>query len=112
MPRDLDDLARALTGDDTIVPSSGFAARVMDAVHDADADAPPFPFPWRPFAIGFVACLVWAASAISMVNQLDRGLFAEVAGAMRDAGSPALYATTAALAMLLLLGVQKTLLRR
>lgn len=32
MPREMDDLDRALADDDPIVPSSGFAARVMQAV--------------------------------------------------------------------------------
>jgi hypothetical protein len=112
MHPEMDDLDRALIDDDTIVPSSGFAARVIDAVHDAEAEPPPLAFPWRPFAIGVVACLVWAASVISMVNRLDHGLLAEIAAGFADAGALPLYASAAALATLLALGVQRTLLRR
>ena len=112
MPREMDDLDRALTDDDTIVPSSGFAARVMDAVQDAESEPPPIAFPWRPFAIGVVACLVWAASVIAVVNGRDQGLLGEIAAGFADVGPLPLYTTAAALATLLALGVQRTLLRR
>ena len=52
-----DDLDRFLS-DDEIVPSSGFAARVMDAVR-AEASAPPaIPFPWLRALPGIVAMAV------------------------------------------------------
>ena len=52
-----DDLDRLLSDDD-IVPSSGFVARVMDAVH-AEAAAPPaIPFPWVRALPGIGATVV------------------------------------------------------
>jgi hypothetical protein len=42
---------------DSILPSSGFAARVIAAVH-TEADAPaPIPFPWKRAVPGFIAAL-------------------------------------------------------
>ena len=47
-----------------------------------------------------------------MVNRRDQGLLGEIAAGFADAGPLPLYATVAALATLLALGVQRTLLRR
>jgi hypothetical protein len=59
----MDDLDRILSADDSIVPSSGFAARVMAAVHTEAAAPPPIPLPWRRLAVGpvliGVAGVVW-----------------------------------------------------
>jgi hypothetical protein len=57
-----DDLDRALRGDDSIAPSSGFAAAVRAAVMDAAAEPPPLPFPWGRLALGMVAGLGAAAA--------------------------------------------------
>jgi hypothetical protein len=56
-----DELERALS-DDTIEPSSGFSARVMDSVRQAAAQPPPLPFPWFRLALGIVACGLLAAA--------------------------------------------------
>jgi hypothetical protein len=54
-----DALDRILSSEDQIVPSSGFAASVMDAVRREAATPPPIPFPWKRalpgFALGVVA---------------------------------------------------------
>jgi len=112
MAQEMNDLDRALSDDDPLVPSSGFAARVMDAVQDAQGEPPPLAFPWRPFAIGLVACLVWAASLISITNRLDRGLLREVAAPFADAGPLPMYAAAVALATLIVVGVQRRMLKR
>ena len=49
-----DDLDRFLT-DDEIVPSSGFVARIMGAVHAEAAVPPAIPFPWTRALPGIVA---------------------------------------------------------
>jgi hypothetical protein len=64
----MDDLDRIFSADESIVPSSGFARSVMDAVGSAAEEPPPLPFPWIRFAAGLLACLVWAGSAIWLVN--------------------------------------------
>lgn len=42
-----DDIDRILSRDDEILPSSGFAGSVMDAVRREAAAPPPIPFPWK-----------------------------------------------------------------
>jgi len=71
MSFEIDDIDRAMMADDTIVPSSGFASGVMDAVRTAATALPPLAFPWLRFAIGVAACLVWAAAAITVVPDLN-----------------------------------------
>lgn len=112
MQPEMDDLDRALTDDDTLVPSSGFAARVMDGVRDDLSDPAPIAFPWRPFAIGVVACLVWAASAIQLLTRLDRTFVRDVAGQFVEADGVPPYAAAAVLATLIVLALQRTLIRR
>jgi hypothetical protein len=42
-----DDIDRILSQKEEILPSSGFAASVMDAVRSEAAIPPPIPFPWK-----------------------------------------------------------------
>ena len=44
-----------------IVPSSGFSASVMDAIHRETATPPPLQFPWRRALPGLLACLAGIA---------------------------------------------------
>ena len=68
---DMDDLDRILANDETLVPSSGFAAGVMDAVRNAADEPPPLAFPWWRFIVGVLGCIVWSGAAISVLGQLD-----------------------------------------
>jgi len=47
MGNDEDEMNRILSQADEILPSSGFAASVMDAVRREAAAPPPIPFPWK-----------------------------------------------------------------
>jgi hypothetical protein len=51
-------LDRILSSEDQIVPSSGFAASVMDAVRREAATPPPIPFPWKRALPGLVLGVV------------------------------------------------------
>jgi len=58
----LDELDRSLgrvlggeTAHDTLVPSSGFAAQVMDSIGRSAVIPPPFPFPWKRALAAFGA---------------------------------------------------------
>jgi hypothetical protein len=51
-------LDRILSSEDQIVPSSGFAASVMDAVRQEAATPPPIPFPWKRALPGLVLGVV------------------------------------------------------
>jgi hypothetical protein len=119
-------LDRILAHEDALVPSSGFAASVMDAIQEQAAASAPIPFPWKlalPGIAALVAALViivrltvsalqnmghnsgWA-SFLSQTNlDLVRSSFARV-----QAG-PALLALAAALICTLIcgrLGVRST----
>jgi hypothetical protein len=57
-----DDLDRILSKEEEIIPSSGFAASVMDAVRREAAAPPPIPFPWKRAIPGLCAAgfvIVW-----------------------------------------------------
>jgi hypothetical protein len=51
-------LDRILLEQDALLPSSGFAASVMDAIHQQAAAPAPIPFPWKWALPGIAALLV------------------------------------------------------
>ncbi len=68
-----DDIDRILRQHDEIVPSSGFAASVMDAVRREASAPPPIPFPWKralPIVLlaAFALALVVAGSAVFILH--------------------------------------------
>jgi hypothetical protein len=66
-----DDLDRMLSSDGDIVPSSGFANSVMDAVRREAAAPPAIPFPWKRVLPGVIISVVAFMSAIILgFNQL------------------------------------------
>jgi hypothetical protein len=54
-----DRLDRILLEEDVLLPSSGFATSVMDAIHQQSAAPAPIPFPWK-LALPGVAALLFA----------------------------------------------------
>lgn len=71
-----DEIDRILSCEDEILPSSGFAVSVMDAVRREAAAPPPIPFPWKRaipglVAAGVVLVLVLAGGVVA-VGQLRR----------------------------------------
>lgn len=63
-----DNLDRWLSNDEVLVPSSGFAAGVMDAVRREASAPPPMAFPWTRALPGMVAtALALAATVVSAV---------------------------------------------
>jgi hypothetical protein len=65
------EINRALSGEPEIVPSSGFAESVMDAVRSEAAAPPPIPFPWRRALPGLIA---WAMAIAIAVMQLPHAV--------------------------------------
>lgn len=57
MNRNEEVLARVLSNEEEIVPSSGFAASVMEAVRQEASAPAPIPFPWKWALPGFVVCV-------------------------------------------------------
>jgi hypothetical protein len=69
-----DDLDRMLSGEEDIVPSSGFVSNVMDAVRCEASTPPPIPFPWKwalPGLAAWTTLLVWFCVAV--LAQTSRG---------------------------------------
>ena len=58
-----DDLDRILSGEQEIMPSSGFVAEVMAAVQREAVAPPAIPFPWKRALPGIAA----AVSAVALV---------------------------------------------
>ena len=70
---DEDEIDRILSRQDEIVPSSGFAASVMEAVRREAAVPPPIPFPWKRAMAGLVVgglalALVLVAGIVALVQ--------------------------------------------
>ena len=68
------DLDRILSQEEEILPSSGFAASVMEAVQREANATPPIPFPWKRAlpglcAAGLMLPLVIVASVLLLVHQ-------------------------------------------
>jgi len=73
---DEDEINLILSREDEILPSSGFAVSVMDAVRREAAAPPPIPFPWKralPGLVvgGFVLALVFV-TIVAVIVQLIR----------------------------------------
>jgi hypothetical protein len=68
-----DEMDRILSREDEILPSSGFAVYVMDAVRREAAAPPPIPFPWKRalpglVAGGFAMALVLVAGVVTILR--------------------------------------------
>jgi hypothetical protein len=69
-----EEIDRVLSLKDEILPSSGFAASVMDAVRREAAAPPPIPFPWKRalpglVAAGFALALVLVAGVVAITQR-------------------------------------------
>ncbi|HEY6303406.1 MAG TPA: hypothetical protein VIX14_10105 [Terriglobales bacterium] len=73
---DEDRINRILSREDEILPSSGFAVSVMDAVRREAAAPPPIPFPWKRAVPGMVvaslAAVLVLAEGVVAIGQLGR----------------------------------------
>ena len=76
----MDDLDRALSSEEPLVPSSGFASGVMDAVRESTIARPSMPFPWGRCLLGVAACGAWAMAAVNLTTSVDAEAFASLSG--------------------------------
>jgi len=71
-----DEIDRILSHEEELLPSSGFAVSVMDAVRREAALPPPIPFPWKRALPGLVAVAVTLVLVVLVfvvgVQQLGR----------------------------------------
>lgn len=67
------EIDRILSREDEILPSSGFAVSVMDAVRREAAAPPPIPFPWKRALPGLVVGgLVLALVLVAVILVIAR----------------------------------------
>lgn len=76
-----ENLDRILAGDEEVVPSSGFAAAVMERVRDEAASPQPIPFPWKrmaPAIVLMLGALVWCGVELARLGlpQIPTEMFA------------------------------------
>jgi hypothetical protein len=101
-----------LSREDEILPSSGFAVAVMDAVRREAAAPPPIPFPWKRALLGLVVgglVLVFTlvAGIAAMVQLVTTSTIPQVSASLPPPGQLGLHgdlasaASWAALALLL-----------
>jgi hypothetical protein len=69
-----EEIDRVLSLKDEILPSSGFAASVMEAVRREAAAPPPIPFPWKRalpglVVAGFALALVLVAGVVAITQR-------------------------------------------
>ena len=63
-------LDRILATEEQLLPSSGFAASVMDRIREEAAAVPPIPFPWKRAIPGIVlAAGVFGWGAVELTRQ-------------------------------------------
>ncbi len=72
------DLERILSNEEEILPSSGFAASVLEAVQHEAAAPPPIPFPWKRALPGLcVVALTLVALITASILLLIHGVPAQ-----------------------------------
>ena len=108
-----DEIDRILSREEGILPSSGFAVSVMDAVRSEAAVPPPIPFPWRRamplLAAAGAALVLVVVVAVVGITQLGRGgAGAPSAGEWMPTLLPFVNATVASAAGWLLLALALT----
>jgi hypothetical protein len=73
---DEDEINRILSREDEILPSSGFAVSVMDAVRREAAAPPPIPFPWKRalpgLVVGGLTLILGLVTGVMAIVQLGR----------------------------------------
>jgi hypothetical protein len=81
-------LDRILGGEDDVIPSSGFHASVMEAIHREATAPPPIPFPWKRAWPAFAAAAVALALSLVLVAQSGSPIFDALLPAAKSAGAP------------------------
>jgi hypothetical protein len=79
----VDDLDRILGGEESLVPSAGFAQRVMEAVRQSLEYVTPLCFPWWRFVAGLSLGLLCALVSAAVLLHFD--LVSHTLSALRGA---------------------------
>jgi hypothetical protein len=105
----VDNLDRILSSEEPLTPSSGFTARVMEAIQDAALEPPPLPFPWTRFMVGIGVCIAWAAAGVVFLSRVD---LSGLGVALAPVGPELAYGAAAAIVSVMALRVQRVLRAR
>lgn len=95
---------RILAGEDRLVPSSGFAASVMERVREEAAAPAPIPFPWKRILPGMIvvaAALGWCVFELSQ-SLVSMAMSLPVLALSVSVGNVQAYATGGSIALALL----------
>jgi hypothetical protein len=94
-----DELDRILSVEDSLEPSSGFTANVMESVRQDAADRHRRHFPWLWLAAGLTACAVMLAAGMVLVLQVEPALttLAKTFHPPREIAAELGFVTTAAI---------------
>jgi hypothetical protein len=93
---DEDEIDRILSREDEVLPSSGFAVSVMDAVRREAAAPPPIPFPWKRALPGlvvgaFVLALVLVAGVVAIAQLGMASASAQFSTSLLSVSPPTLH---------------------
>ena len=99
-----DDIDDVLSTDETIVPSPGFTASVMQAVRREALSPPPIPFPWKRALPGLVSM---GPAIVLGVARLAGGFGAQAStgSSLAELMAPAIHAAERAEAQLIVLAL-------
>jgi hypothetical protein len=93
--KDEDEIDRILTRRDEILPSSGFATSVMEAVRREAAAPQPIAFPWKRalpgMVVGGIALIVGLVAGVAVIVRLASGSIAPQATASAPPALPSLF---------------------
>lgn len=95
-----DEIDRALSAEDGIVPSSGFAASVMEVVRREALAPPPLPFPWKRALPGLAACVCGIVAILVML--IASGALASVESSLAAQAEAAVKSQAGMIALALL----------
>ena len=87
------EINRILSREDEILPSSGFAVSVMDAVRREAAAPPPIPFPWKralPGLVlgGFALALVFVTVVVAIAQLIRASTSAQFSMSLPSVTTP------------------------
>jgi hypothetical protein len=86
MNQQSDELDRILLSEQSLLPSSGFASSVMDAIAKEAATPAPIPFPWKRVLPGFAALLVGIFFLFRLLSETLAGIASQPAPTMNLLG--------------------------
>jgi hypothetical protein len=93
--KDEDEINRVFSREEEILPSSGFAVSVMEAVRREAAAPPPIAFPWKRalpgLVVGACALIVALIAGVAAIMRLSRDSITPQLSASTPPGMPSIF---------------------